>query len=262
MIEIKKLNDHTYELSDADKDSFYLVIGSRKAAVIDTGISKGERILPQLKALTTLPMVLVLTHAHIDHFHHMDEFETVYMSHKELSMPRGFLEAMMEGKTLDLEGTINVTTGDKLDLGGQTLEICEVPGHTPGSICVYNPEQNQVFTGDAIGSGCGVWMQLLGCSTLSEYQQSLQHFLAWLVERGGRMQFRGGHSHQSAPSIMHPQGNPLSLGLLCDMIDLVEQVRSGYVAGKPCHGLALTQEPSLLAAYGRADLVYRQGIVD
>ena len=40
----------------------------------------------------------------------------------------------MEGKTLDLEGTINVTTGDKLDLGGQTLEICEVPGHTPGSI--------------------------------------------------------------------------------------------------------------------------------
>ena len=45
------------------------------------------------------------------------------------------------------------------------------------------------------------------------------------------MQFRGGHSHQSAPSNMHPQGNPLSLGLLCDMIDLVEQVRSGYVDG-------------------------------
>ena len=89
MIAIKRLSAQTYELTDADKDSFYLVIGSRKAAVIDTGISKGERILPQLKALTTLPMVLVLTHAHIDHFHHMDEFETVYMSHKELSMPRG-----------------------------------------------------------------------------------------------------------------------------------------------------------------------------
>ena len=44
MIAIKRLSAQTYELTDADKDSFYLVIVSRKASVIDTGISKGERI--------------------------------------------------------------------------------------------------------------------------------------------------------------------------------------------------------------------------
>ena len=47
--------------------------------MIDTGITPGEKIKPLIEKLTSKPLILVLTHAHVDHFYHMDEFETVYI---------------------------------------------------------------------------------------------------------------------------------------------------------------------------------------
>lgn len=255
--DIQKIREGVYCIMDKGEDSFYLVEGETRAAVIDTGITEGTKIMPMLRELTAKPMILVLTHAHIDHMHHMDEFETVCMCHDELTMPESWLQEHMAGKELNLRSTIHIETGSKIDLGNRMLEICKVPGHTPGSVAVYDAKENIVFTGDAIGSGCGVFLQLVGCTSLVEYEKSLRTFLAWLVERGGKMQFWGGHSNQYRQSRAVPGFNPLSMGLLADLIDLVHKVIDGDIVGDtidlPPH---LRVREARYAAYGRAEMIF------
>ena len=255
--DIAKIRDRVWRIWDGDKDSFYLVEGETCAAVIDTGITLGAEITPKLRELTEKPLILIVTHAHDDHFYHADEFDTVYMSHEEFKLGEPILREMMAGKDLPLERTVHIETGSKIDLGGCTLEICQVPGHTPGSVAVYDGRDGIVFTGDAIGSGCGVWMQLPGSSSLGEYEQSLRFFLGWLLDRGGRMDFWGGHCNQSWESRQVPGFNPVSIGLLADLIDLVRNVRAGKLTGE-----FVEMEPRFrerearYAAWGRAEMLY------
>ena len=255
--DILQIQERVWRILDSEKDTFYLIEGNEKAAVIDTGVTEGGQLLPMLRTLTQKPLVLILTHAHIDHFHHMDEFDTVFMCHDELTMPGWFLHEMMAGKDLKLDKTIPIDTDSRIDLGDRVLKICKVPGHTPGSAVIYDARDNFVYTGDAIGSGCGVWMQLPGCSSLAAYEENLRFFLCWLLDQGGKMEFWGGHCNQSWESKHVPGFNPLSMGLLADLIDLVRAVRSGHLTGEvidlPPH---LREREARYAAWGRAEMLY------
>lgn len=257
MFDILNIREKVWRIWDQGKNTFYLVEGQRFAAVIDTGITEGAAITPMLRELTDKPLVLVLTHAHPDHFYHMDEFDTVYMSHEEFKLGPDILKFMMEGKDLDLDSTVHITTGSTVDLGGRVLEIVDVPGHTPGSVAVYDASDDLLFTGDAIGSGCGVWMQLPGSSSLTAYEQSLRTFLKWCVEKGGTMEFWGGHCNQVWESATVKPHNPLSMGLLCDLIDLTRNLRTGRMEGT-YHEFApeLREREVRFAAWGRAEMFY------
>lgn len=246
-----------YSILDAGDSSFYVVEGSEKAAVIDTGITPGGKILPVIRRLTDKPLLLVITHAHVDHFHHMDEFDEVYMCRDELKLPGAALKGMKAGKKLNLEGTIDIRTGSVIDLGGDSLEICQVPGHTPGSVVVLEKKYNKLFTGDAIGSGYGVWMQVPGAVPLEDYYNSLVSLMKWLVDRGGRMEFWGGHSYQQFQSTLIPNYNPLSLGLLADLIDLVDGIVRGEIVGRASNAdKIMSLEPGKYASFGRAEIQY------
>lgn len=255
--QITQIAPRAYHILDSTEASFYLVIGEQRAAVIDTGISVGYKIRPVIEQLTNKPLILIITHAHIDHFHHMDEFDTVYMCHEELTMPADVLKEMMAGKELKLEQTIDIRTGDLVELGGEELEICQVPGHTPGSVVVWARQQNLLFTGDAIGSGYGVWMHTPCSVTLSRYRESLCFMMKWLVERGGRMRFFGGHNMQQFQSSYIPNYNPLNLGLLADLIDLVDKIIKGeIVGGDSGANRSFSTEPVRYAYFGRAEIQY------
>ena len=254
---VTQVGEKVFSILDAGNSSFYVVIGDDRAAVIDTGITPNECILPVIKELTDKPLILLITHAHVDHFYHMDEFQTVYMSHREFLMPDAFLTEMMAGKSLKLRETVDIRSGDVIDLGDNAIEVFEVPGHTPGSVVFLEKRENNLFTGDAIGSGCGVWMQVPGAVSLEEYLESLLNLQRWLVDRGGRMVFRGGHANQMFMSALIPNYNPITLGYVGDMIDLVEGVVRGTIAGRPSNADKIMElEPPLYASFGRAELQY------
>lgn len=244
-----------YSILDAGDSSFYVVEGKDRSAVIDTGITPGGKILPVVRRLTDKPLLLVITHAHGDHMYHMDEFDEVYMCHEELALlaDRG----LMGGKELHPGNTIDVRTGSIIDIGDDSLEICQVPGHTPGSIVVLEKKHNKLFTGDAIGSGYGVWMQVPGATDLETYYASLIHMLKWLVDRGGRMEFWGGHSYQQFQSTLIPNYNPLNMGLLADLIDLVNKIICGEIVGRASNAdKIMSLEPARYASFGRAEIQY------
>ena len=254
---ITQIAPHAIHILDGTQASFYVVEGKRFAAVIDTGITPGEKIKPLIEKLTSKPLILVLTHAHVDHFYHMDEFETVYMCHQELTMPEDVLKEMMAGKNLNVRGTIDIRTDTVIDLGEEQLQICQVAGHTPGSVAILARQQNLLFTGDAIGSGYGVWMHVPGSVKLTEYYESLCFLMKWLVDRGGRMRFFGGHNMQQFQSTFVPHYNPLNMGLLADLIDLVDKIIRGEIIGRDSNAdKVFSLEPVRYACFGRAEIQY------
>ena len=156
--EVTKIGKHIFCILDAGNSSFYMIEGDEKAAVIDTGITTDKKILPLLRELTDKPLLLVATHAHLDHIYHMDEFEEVYMCHDEKKIDATTLDTLTVGRLKPWDEIHDIHTDSVISLGGTELRICQVPGHTPGSVVILETRENYLFTGDAIGSGCGVWM--------------------------------------------------------------------------------------------------------
>lgn len=57
-------------------------------------------------------------------------------------------------------GTADIVfSGDvTLKVGDRTFHLLHTPGHTPGQVAVYVPEERAVFTGDTIFSECTTWL--------------------------------------------------------------------------------------------------------
>lgn len=261
---VTRIAPDVYSILDAGDSSFYVVVGEKKAAVIDTGVTPGGQIRPLIRQITDKEPVLILTHAHVDHMYHMDEFTDceVFLNHRDAQLPEDFLRGMMGGKDLydQILHTSDMVTGTEIDLGGNILKICTVPGHTPGSSVILETRGNNLFTGDAIGSGCGVWLQVPCAVPLDQYLESLLGLQKWLVDQGGRMKFQGGHNYQIFQSTLIPSYNPLSMGLLADLIDLVDGLVQGTIVGRASNvDKVMGLEPPLYASFGRAEIQYLPG---
>ena len=67
--------------------------------------------------------------------------------------------------------TYPVYNGDFFDLGGLTLEVIGVPGHTRGTIMLLDEKDRTVYSGDAIN--LNTLLGLYGSTTVEEYYESL-----------------------------------------------------------------------------------------
>ena len=133
--EITKIGAGSHRIVVEGDSTCYVVEGDERAAVIDTGIAMGKRLMPAVRSVTSRPVVLVLTHAHIDHMHHMDEFDTVYLCHEEFKLPPDFLREHMAGKDLNLAGTRHIETGSRIDLGAAVWRYSKSPGTRREALC-------------------------------------------------------------------------------------------------------------------------------
>ena len=68
-----------------------------------------------------------------------------------------------------------IKEGDTIDLGGKTVEVYELPGHTAGGIVLLLKEDRILFTGDSINHH--LWMMLDGCSSMEEYIMNLDRIM-------------------------------------------------------------------------------------
>lgn len=139
----------------------YLLLFSDRVAVIDPGDSP-EKIL---KFCGDLPITdILLTHGHLDHtaamgdlcdrfsprvWMHKDDEE--YLNDDRLRAPASPAEPFWR---YDYTATDFVADGDTVTLGDgdekTAFQVLHTPGHTPGSICFYQKEQNLLFSGDTL----------------------------------------------------------------------------------------------------------------
>lgn len=254
---VEKLMDGLYALDDGKDSSFYVLEGSQKAAVIDTGMGDGD-VMPVIRQVTSLPCELLITHAHGDHMMHSGEFEKRYMSSKDIPVVLEFVKSMGMDPVL---GTLEYTAFDPgavLDLGnGVTLECVAMYGHTPGSVGYYCQKYNIIFSGDAFGSGMGVWMQVPYAVCVSEYKKNLEAFLAWAQDKDPSMEFLTGHRSQRYGFGDMEQDNPVRLDMIRDMVvlcqKLLDKEMTGTIMDAP---ISFGEEKAMTASYGRAGMVF------
>ena len=90
---------------------------------------------------------IILTHYHFDHVIGVPEL-------KEVTKAKVMIHEL-DAKFLDFKPDKTLKGNELLDLGDCKLRVIHTPGHTPGSICLYEPESKSLFSGDTIFS-CGI----------------------------------------------------------------------------------------------------------
>lgn len=219
-----------WHIIDYRKDSMYLVEGEREALLIDTGMGEGD-LKALVNSITKKPLSVLITHAHWDHIMQADQFEKVYLNHRDISIIELFKLKVPVQRFMD------VREGHVFDLGGRFLEVVEVPGHTPGSIVLIDRQNKLLFSGDAIGAG-HTWMHLPGCLPLAVYLGSLERLLQ--VDGFEKIY----HGHLTESKIFDVQH-------LKDLIEAVRLVVEGKLVGQPYNfgnfeGLYVTHRSAVL----------------
>ena len=144
----------------------YLVVAD-EIMLIDTGMpGNSSKIIDYLQnTLKRKPediKTIIITHYHFDHVGSLDKIKKItgakvavhiadsnYLSGNKNQEGPVFMKAMVNlikvlYQTEPVEAEILLEDGDQI--GG--YQVIHTPGHTPGSICIYNPSNKVIFVGD------------------------------------------------------------------------------------------------------------------
>ena len=180
MVQIKK---GIWEIDEFDMASMYLIEGTERAMLIDTGMGAGD-LRGAVEMITDKPLVVVHTHGHIDHTGNARQFEEVWIHPADAHMPmpeslerrrsdaehiaqrqKGNIGApynMFHLYPYDINVDLRDTTsepmpvvrfledGQRFDLGGRVITVYECPGHTAGEVVLLDETDRMLFAGDAL----------------------------------------------------------------------------------------------------------------
>ena len=83
-----------------------------------------------------------LTHAHTDHAGALTEYDVPFYVHPAEADAEVLADAAGEPRTLE--------EGDTVEMGDATFGVLHTPGHSPGSVSYWCPEERVVFSGDLV----------------------------------------------------------------------------------------------------------------
>lgn len=170
----------------------HLVVGDERALLFDTGIGVLP-IRPVVERITGLPVTVINSHTHYDHiggnweFDSVLAFDTAYTRanmagrpYEQIAIdfvPEAFCKGVPEG--VDLPSVRSrpwqaerlIADGEIIDLGGRSLEVLHVPGHTPDALALLDAENRLLFTGDT-WYDASLWL-FAAETSLADYEASM-----------------------------------------------------------------------------------------
>lgn len=196
--------------------SSFLIEGTDKAVLMDTGMDIFN-IKKFVAGLTNKELIVVNSHFHPDHSNGNNKFKEVLIGERDLptftnsdvyfklvdDISKGIFERYPKARLLTpviyklLKTRKGKTVykplhdGDKIELGGKTLQVKEFPGHTPGSITFLDVNERFIHMGDACNMGTWMWTNP-DCS-LHEYAKTARRYYDD-VHGAGYTKMRGSHA--------------------------------------------------------------------
>lgn len=194
-----KISDHISVIQETGVANFmrcniWHVRGRDYDLIIDTGMGLSP-LKDWVMRESDRPIKAIMTHSHFDHSGSLHEFDCrlghraeAHIIAKPNAQNTAYVGAWTEIEIVDLKShpdysaqtygvqaaplTGYLDEGDMLDLGDHAYQILHLPGHSPGSIGLWDVKTKTLFSGDAIYNG-----ELLDTTYHSEpavYQQTLR----------------------------------------------------------------------------------------
>lgn len=220
---IKKLYYNTYSISEFGPFGFvkmYLLIGSNCALLIDSGYGK-INLKKIVEKLTDKPIILFLTHGHIDHVCGNAPFDT-YLSKDDFNVYKLHTSTEFLSNYFKREiklSDVKPFDKDIIDLGERIVRFVKTPGHTPGSICVIDEFSHMAFCGDTINPW-DVWLGLDESTSVRVYRESLLKLLLEL-KKYNINRIHSGHNVRA-----------MKIRKIEDFISLCNKIIVGEITGK------------------------------
>ena len=245
-----------------------LITGAEKAALIDSGMGVfGTELREVVHGLTEKPVVNILTHGHPDHIAGSVLFHEVYMNERdEPQIPRlargrrlgdvkmfshndPAIMAYAEEHCLDCSGFRYkpMNAGDHFELGGVTLEILTLPGHSLGSVAVYNRAGGYALVGDAFSERVPA-SSLPSLDSFREMADGIQIFLKTVSEDAT---LYGGHGRK-----------PVSRSLIGELLQAAREISERRVDNDEDVFLPMSPVPNQKKhSFGRVGISYNPAIL-
>ncbi len=204
----EQISDNTIRIHGKSNELMYLVEGTEKAVLIDTGYGVGN-LREYVEKITSKPITVLLTHAHLDHTSGASDFNEVYINHKD--------DPIYKGKA-KISNFKDLKPGDVFDLGGTTLEIYSAAGHTPGQIAILFKEARILLLGDAANNFTFLFTK--GSFGIDDYEKSMKDLLAKT------------ESYFDKVYLLHGAGDAPK-ETLTDVIQVCEDIKVGKVDDVP-----------------------------
>lgn len=156
MITLKKFTFNPFQVN-----TYLLSDETGECIIIDAamdGLAEEAEIADYIKYHNLTPVMLLLTHAHVDHIggnHFMvDKYDLELTAHKDcvpfLTNATSYASnfGLVIDKVAEIQNYIDEDVVVKF--GNSTLRVLFTPGHANGSLCFYSPENHFVITGDVL----------------------------------------------------------------------------------------------------------------
>ena len=152
MVEVHKVSGGPY-------DSNVFLVMDERPILVDAGMSHESTLRNIAKYMDPKKIeMIVLTHCHHDHTGAavalreatggklaIDRHEVGALGDDLATLAHMFGRMAPECKPDEI-----LTEGTVLNLGEWNLEVMETPGHSPGSICLYEKDAKVLFSGDTV----------------------------------------------------------------------------------------------------------------
>lgn len=153
------LEIHTHTLGPMANNTYVLVDPSTRHCVIIDPAYNSRYILPEIEKNGWLPTQIWLTHAHFDHTAGIAEIRAGVDSDLPVGIHPQDLELYHRGGGADLFGIDPPTLPEPaiffeheqiLTIGAERIEVRHTPGHSPGHVIFYLPNNSTALVGDLI----------------------------------------------------------------------------------------------------------------
>lgn len=160
---VEAIDDQTFAINEPNSSQYntsYLIVGETLAIMFDAGSGErpvGSRSMREVaERYTSKPITLILSHFHYDHIHDAATFDDVALIDRpeirsDVTDDRYRITLWESlGTERILKNIHLIADGEAIDLGGRTLQIFNLPGHTPESVVLFDRHRNQLFAGDFV----------------------------------------------------------------------------------------------------------------
>lgn len=187
--------ENTYIVSDDTGECIVIDAGNYSPA-------EDKKITDYITEKGLKPVMAVNTHGHVDHIlgvqYVKETFGVPFALHGE---DRFLVDSCREhGKIYGFDVKeipavdIDLKNEGRIKFGDTVLDVIHTPGHSPGHVCLYSPENKILFSGDTL------FRESIGRTDLpgGDYSWIMKSIMQKLLPLGGDVNFYPGHGPASS----------------------------------------------------------------